>query len=61
MDTDDATAASILATYTSELANTYISYGSNTSGTAGSASTFFTTNTDYVRIDGPHVWIEFVC
>lgn len=60
-DTDDATAATILATYTSELASTYISYGSNTAGTAGNASTFFTTNTDYVRIDGPHVWIEFVC
>ncbi|MGI4728168.1 MAG: DUF3500 domain-containing protein [Janthinobacterium lividum] len=60
-DTDDATAATVLATYTSDMANTYISYGSNTSGTAGDASTFFTTNTDYVRIDGPHVWIEFVC
>lgn len=61
VDTDDATAATILATYTSDMASTYISYGSNTAGTAGSASTFFTTNTDYVRIDGPHVWIEFVC
>ena len=60
-DTDDATAATVLATYTNELANTYISYGSNTSGTAGDAGTFFTKNTDYVRIDGPHVWIEFVC
>ncbi|RYY30134.1 MAG: DUF3500 domain-containing protein [Sphingobacteriaceae bacterium] len=61
MDTDDATAATILATYTNELANTYISYASNSTGTAGNASSFFTTNTDYVRIDGPHVWIEFVC
>ena len=60
-DTDDATAATTIATYTTDLASTYISYGSNTAGTSGDASTFFITNTDYVRIDGPHVWIEFVC
>ena len=50
-DADDATAASLLATYTSQLANTYISY----SGTGT-----FNTNADYARIDGPNVWIEFV-
>ncbi len=44
------TAATILAKYTSELANTYIAY----SGTTSVAS-----QNDYVRIDGPSVWIEF--
>ena len=58
----DATAAAAFTTiYQNELANTYVCYASNTSGTSGSASSFFTTNTDYVRIDGPSVWIEFVC
>ena len=51
-DADDATAAALLATYQGQLANTYISY----SGTGQ-----FTTNGDYARIDGPNVWIEFVC
>ena len=51
-DADDATAASLLATYQNELSQTYIAY----SGT-GTLST----NADYVRIDGPSVWIEFVC
>ncbi|MGI4884601.1 MAG: DUF3500 domain-containing protein [Janthinobacterium lividum] len=51
-DADDVTAAALMATYTSQLANTYISY----SGTGQ-----FTTNADYARIDGPNVWIEFVC
>lgn len=49
---DDATAASLLATYTSELDNTYISYSGNAT---------LANNADYVRIDGPSVWIEFVC
>lgn len=52
LDTDDLTAASVLSTYTSELSNTYIAY----SGTG-----LFTSDKDYVRIDGPSVWIEFVC
>jgi hypothetical protein len=60
-DLDDTSAASFLAIYTNELANTYVTYASNNSGTSGNASTFFTTNTDYVRIDGPSVWIEFIC
>ncbi|SFE84602.1 Protein of unknown function [Chitinophaga sp. CF118] len=51
-DVDDATAATLLATYQSELSSTYIAY----SGNATLAS-----NADYVRIDGPSVWIEFVC
>jgi hypothetical protein len=51
-DVDDATATSLLSTYQSELSSTYIGY----SGTG-----LFTTEGDYVRIDGPSVWIEFVC
>jgi hypothetical protein len=51
-DADDATAASLMTTYTNQLAGTYIAY----SGTGN-----LTSNADYVRIDGPNVWIEFVC
>lgn len=51
-DVDDVTAASLLNYYKSQLADTYISY----SGTGQ-----FTTNADYARIDGPNVWVEFVC
>ncbi|MDO7885270.1 DUF3500 domain-containing protein [Hymenobacter cheonanensis] len=51
-DADDATAASLLNYYKTQLANTYIAY----SGTGN-----FTTQADYARIDGPNVWIEFVC
>ncbi len=49
---DDATADDLLATYESELDDTYISY---------SGGTDLTAQGDYVRIDGPSVWIEFVC
>jgi Protein of unknown function (DUF3500) len=49
-DIDDADAATILAKYESELDQTYISYA----GTTG-----VTEVGDYVRIDGPSVWIEF--
>ena len=49
-DLDDVSAAGILAKYTSELDNTYISYA---------GSTDLTTKGDYVLIDGPSVWIEF--
>jgi hypothetical protein len=51
-DSDDDTAANLMTTYTNQLAGTYISY-------AGTSN--LTTNGDYVRIDGPNVWIEFVC
>jgi hypothetical protein len=51
-DSDDATAASLLTTYQSQLANTYIAY-------AGTGQ--FTASGDYARIDGPNVWIEFAC
>jgi hypothetical protein len=60
-DLDSATAATFMQIYTNELSSTYVCYASNTSGTSGSASSFFTTNTDYVRIDGPSIWIEFIC
>jgi len=60
-DIDSAQAATIRAAYYSELSETYVCYASNTSGVSGTASSFFTTNTDYVRIDGPSVWIEFIC
>ncbi|WP_324680321.1 DUF3500 domain-containing protein [Hymenobacter sp. GOD-10R] len=50
-DADDATATFLLTTYQNQLANTYIAYsGTGTLATIG----------DYVRIDGPNVWIEFV-
>nr|WP_293837551.1 DUF3500 domain-containing protein [uncultured Arsenicibacter sp.] len=49
-DLDAETAATVLAKYTAELDNTYISY----SGTAT-----VTQQNDYIRIDGPNVWIEF--
>ncbi|MDO7874443.1 DUF3500 domain-containing protein [Hymenobacter sp. ASUV-10] len=52
LDADDATGAQLLSYYETQLANTYISY----SGTG-----LFTSNADYARIDGPNVWIEFVC
>ena len=51
-DIDDADAAIILKKYTAELKDTYVSY----SGTTG-----MTTRNDYVRIDGPSVWIEYSC
>lgn len=50
-DADDATGTALLSYYQSQLANTYIAY----SGTGN-----LTTASDYVRIDGPNVWIEFV-
>lgn len=38
--------------YEAELSSTYVAY---------SGTTTFNNQGDYVRIDGPHVWIEFVC
>ena len=49
-DIDDASAASILTKYQSELDNTYILYRGSTS---------MTSQNDYFRIAGPSVWIEF--
>ncbi|WP_432501034.1 DUF3500 domain-containing protein [Kineococcus arenarius] len=49
-DVDDENAATILAKYESELDETYVAY---------SGTTDVTETGDYVRIDGPSVWIEF--
>lgn len=49
-DVDDASAATILAEYEAELDDTYIAF---------SGSTSVSERGDYVRIDGPSVWIEF--
>ena len=51
MDADDITGMAMLKIYEEELDNTYISYAGNTT---------LTQSGDYVRIDGPSVWIEFV-
>ncbi|MGC4040582.1 MAG: DUF3500 domain-containing protein [Flavobacterium sp.] len=58
-DLDATTAASLMALYTSEISSTYVAFTG--SATVGSASTFLSSNSNYVRIDGPHVWIEFAC
>jgi Protein of unknown function (DUF3500) len=49
-DVDETTAAALLISYEAELNQTYIAF----SGTSALNS-----NGDYVRIDGPSVWIEF--
>ena len=49
-DIADADAKTILATYSGELADTYVAYAGTTA---------LTEQDDYVRIDGPSVWIEF--
>ncbi|MEU9367967.1 DUF3500 domain-containing protein [Streptomyces avermitilis] len=51
-DVDDATAKKLMKTYEHELNQTYVAY---------SGGTGLDTQGDYVRIDGPGVWIEFVC
>lgn len=51
-DADDATAARLLADYAAQLPGTHIAF----SGTGT-----FTAEGDYVRLDGPGVWIELVC
>ena len=52
-DQNSTTATTLLSEYESstDLASTYVGY----SGTGA-----FTTQGDYIRVDGPHVWIEFV-
>lgn len=60
-DIDSTQAATIRTAYKNELADTYVCYASNSSGTSGNAASFFTANTDYGRIDGPSIWIEFIC
>lgn len=52
-DQNTTTASTLLALYESDiaLASTYVGY----SGTGA-----FTTQGDYIRVDGPRVWVEFV-
>lgn len=49
-DLDPSLATGVLAKYTAELANTYVAYSGTTS---------VSSQNDYIRIDGPSVWIEF--
>jgi hypothetical protein len=49
-DLEDATATPILNKYTAELDNTYIAF---------SGTTAMTIKNDYVRIDGPSIWLEY--
>jgi len=58
-DVDDASAATLLSVYQNELDATYIAYTGN--GTSGNAGSFLNANTNYVRVDGTSVWIEFIC
>lgn len=58
-DMDDSVAANLLAIYQNELDTTYIAFTGN--GVAGDASSFLNANTNYARIDGASVWIEFAC
>lgn len=58
-DLDDTVAANLLSIYQNELNGTFIAYTGN--GTSGNASSFLNANTNYARIDGPTVWIEFIC
>jgi hypothetical protein len=49
-DVDDTSAALYMAQYTAEIDATYIAY---------SGTTTLNNQNDYVRIDGPSVWIEY--
>ncbi len=51
-DTSEASAEAIMARYREELDETYIAFSGNAT---------LDHHADYVRIDGPSVWIEFVC
>lgn len=49
-DLDKTTAAAVLSGYTAELGNTYLAY---------SGSKTMNQPNDYVRVDGPGIWIEY--
>ncbi|MBA0882179.1 DUF3500 domain-containing protein [Flavobacterium undicola] len=49
-DLNATDAAAFITLYTNELSDTYVAY---------SGSTGLATKYDYIRIDGPHVWIEY--
>lgn len=50
-DIDEKDAATYLKKYTKELDNTYLSF---------TGTTDFVTRNDYIRLDGPSLWIEYV-
>ncbi len=58
-DLDDSSATILQAAYQGSIDSTYI--GWTGSGTSGNSSTFLNANTNYVRLDGPKLWIEFIC
>ena len=49
-DLEATTAATIMTKYTAELNNTYLAF---------SGTTAMTTKNDYIRIDGPSIWLEY--
>jgi hypothetical protein len=59
-DMDATSAATFTSLYNSELADTYVVYSGSANGVSGSSTNFLTSNSDYVRIDGPSVWIELI-
>lgn len=58
-DMDSSTATALMNIYSNDINSTYIAWTG--SGTSGNANSFLNANTNYVRIDGPGVWLEFVC
>ncbi len=50
----------LLNIYTAEMGDTYISYSGNATANSGNPNSFLMKDGDYVRIDGPSVWIEFI-
>jgi len=60
-DIDGDLKQTLLKRYTRELDDTYISFSGNDKAVAGNAASFLQEVGDYVRIDGPGVWIEFAC
>ncbi len=50
----------LLNIYTAEMGDTYISYSGNPTANSGNPNSFLMADGDYVRIDGPSVWIEFI-
>jgi len=50
----------LLNVYTAEMADTYITFSGNPTATSGNPNSFLMADGDYVRIDGPSVWIEFI-
>lgn len=50
----------LLNIYTAEMGDTYLSYSGNPTATSGNPNSFLMADGDYVRLDGPSVWIEFI-